>query len=371
MFRGWSWTRRRWSIGCEIGAREVRLVQIQERGDALDLVAEARQLPPGGDLDANEQAAVVAGLVRSMLQTGRYEGSRVVSSLPATDLLCRAIRLAPMPHEELAQATHWKLASELAIKPDRLKSAILTHDRVTESEKPRIEVVAVGAPVDVLERHATMLVDAGLNPQSIDCTAGAMVRGLAFVSDDAASARLVLHVDERSSAIAVAEDGQPRFYRPIAQGLDHFDKALARLLEIPLAQAQAIRLALRNGTTDEWPVPSIPSDRARAAATDAARMFGRELGREVALALLYFQDALGGTAPQDGILLGEPIGADATTALEVQSGASFEPVRQLTRPGWAEALGPVDPDAGWGSWMTSIGLSLYARPDAQHKQRAA
>jgi hypothetical protein len=198
-----------------------------------------------------------------------------------------------------------------------------------------------------------------------------MVRGLDFASEGQAAVRLVLHIDERGAAIAVAEDGQPRFYRPLGQGLDQFDKALSRLLEIPLADARSIRLALRAGGVEDWPVPSIASDRATAAAADAGRMYGRELGREVALAILYYQDALGGAAPHGAALVGEPIGADASTALELQSGVSFEPVRQLSRRGWADALGPVDPDAGWGAWMTAIGLSLYTRPEAPHQQRAA
>jgi hypothetical protein len=103
----------------------------------------------------------------------------------------------------------------------------------------------------------------------------------------------------------------------------------------------------------------VSFQRAREAIADASRMYGRELARQVALAMYYYSTAATSAAPATGIVVGDrTIDPAVLEAVTVQSGIDLAAFDPPAGGAWA-ALRGTDPGRDPSTWATAVGLSLY------------
>jgi hypothetical protein len=354
-------------IGCEVDDRCVRLAQVQ--GDALVAAA----LP----LDAEVAAALLAGgkpphgaaVARDIARVVRaagFRGRRVVSCMPHEQMKCRTLHLAPMPPGELLQAAHWKAATELGLKADRFKCDVIRLRAVTDGGKPREEVMAIGADLEALERHAALLADAGLEPVAIDYATCALARGLSRAAAAATEPDApvpLLQLTEASAVFVVVRAGEVRFVRGLGAGLGRVDVLAAGLLDVRPEQVLDLRAALAapagGPLAGAWPVHGCAEDRARLAFDDAWRLYGRELARDVSLSARYYTGAFDAGLAESGLVVGpRRVGVEALDVLTETSGITFAPLEHLSRPEWQSAISAVS-GGDAGAWLAAIGLALY------------
>jgi Tfp pilus assembly PilM family ATPase len=363
------WLNRAEPIGCHIGGGHVRLAQVRgpSSSNGPQIVVAERPLPSVAEGDA-----AVSAVVREMLGSAGFRGRRVVSCAPPGAARYVTMRLAPMPAAELASAAHWKLASDLGLGTGAFKSAVLNVVEVRDGGKQKTEALVVSATLEHLERHVTVLEAAGLEHVAIDDPACAVARctGVAGVAGGQPAAagdrRVVLELREEEAILAIASGADLAFVRPVGAGLSQLNKTLADLLEVTpdeamVLQARALE-AVRagGGGAGEAERPAnwafaVPFARAREAIADASRMYGRELARQVAMAMYYYSTTAAPAAPESGIVVSDrPVDPAVLEAVTVQSGldlASFDP---KGGGAWA-AIEGQDPS----TWATAVGLSLY------------
>ena len=370
------WLTRAEPIGCHICGGHVRLAQAQglsASGGPRIVVAE-QSLPGGADGDGAAYDAAVAGLVREMLGSGGFRGRRVVSCAPPGAARYVTMRLAPMPPAELANAAHWKLASDLGTGTGAFRSAVLNVVEVRDGGKQKTEALVVSATLEQLERHAAIFAAAGLEHVAIDDPACAAARYTGLVGETGAPAaangdrRVVLELREEEAILTVVSGADLAFVRPVGPGLSQLDKTLADLLEVTPAEALALHAraldAVRTGGgggDDEAARPAnwafaVPFARAREAIADASRMYGRELARQVALAMYYYSTtAAPAAAPEAGVVVGDrSVDAAVLEPVTVQSGLDLSTFDPGANAAWAALAGR---DAS--TWATAVGLSLY------------
>ena len=351
-------------IGCEVDDRCVRLAQV--RGDALVVAA----LP----LDADAAAALAGGKpphgaavardIARLLRAAGFRGRRVVSCLPPEQMKCRTLHLAPMPPGDLLQAAHWKASTELGLKAERFKCDVVRFGAITDGGKPREEVMAIGADVEALERHAALLADAGLEPVAIDYATCALARGLSHAAVIEHNGPVpLLQLTEAGAAFVVVQAGAVRFVRGLGAGLGRVDALAAGLLDVRPEQVLDLRAALaaRAGEpiAGAWPVHGCTEERARLAFADAWRLYGRELARDVSLSARYYTGAFDAGLAESGLVVGpRRVGAEALDVLAETSGITFAPMEHLPRPEWQSAVSALS-GGDAGAWLAAIGLSLY------------
>jgi hypothetical protein len=368
-------------IGCHIGGGHVRLAQV--RGLASPggprIVLDERPLPAGADGAPGAYDEGVAGLVREMLGSGGFRGRRVVSCAPPGAARYVTMRLAPMPPAELANAAHWKLASDLGVGTGAFKSAVLNVVEVRDGGKQKTEALVVSATLEQLERHVAIFDAAGVEHVAIDDPACAVARctGVAALTGGRAGAagagatgdrRVVLELREEEAILTIASGADVAFVRPVGPGLSQLDKTLADLLEVTPAEAlglharvvEAARAGGGAGKDDDaarpanW-VSAVPFARAREAIGDASRMYGRELARQVAMAMYYYSTTAAPAAPEAGVVVGDrSVDAAVLEAVTVQSGLDLSTFDPGANAAWAAVAGR---DAS--TWATAVGLSLY------------
>jgi hypothetical protein len=84
-------------------------------------------------------------------------------------------------------------------------------------------------------------------------------------------------------------------------------------------------------------------------------MYGRELARQVAMAMYYYSTTAAPAAPESGIVVSDrPVDPAVLEAVTVQSGLDLAAFDPKGGGAWA-AIGGQDPS----TWATAVGLSLY------------
>jgi Tfp pilus assembly PilM family ATPase len=293
-----------------------------------------------------------------------------------------------MPPAELANAAHWKLASDLGVETAAFKSAVLNVVEVRDGGKQKTEALVVSATLEQLDRHVAIFDAAGFEHVAIDDAACAVVRctGTAALAGGQAAMtgdrRVLVELREEEAILTIAAGGELTFVRPVGAGLSQLNKTLADLLEVTPAEALALQTRVHDtlrdsgagdatGGSDDPARPAnwafaVPFQRAREAIADASRMFGRELARQVALAMYYYSTTAAPAAPDTGIVVSDrTIDPAVLEAVTVQSGldlAAFDP--KGSGP-WA-AIGRDDPS----TWATAVGLSLYEQDPSGAKEAA-
>lgn len=370
-------------IGCDIGARHVRLAQVQvpASSEPPRILVVEREMPTLPET-APEYPAAVADVLREMRDAAPFTGSRVVSCLPAGNLYYRTMRLAPMPPEELPFAAHWKAAAELSLKPEAFKSGVLNFGSIREGEKQKIEALVLGATVEQLERHVSLLSGAGLRPMAIDASICAVARclGSDLCGADAGSAqrRVVLELRDDTAMLAVTAGSDLAFARPVGAGLGQLDQLLGNLLEMTPDEARALQAAVAAAGAvgdaapqpSDWKYTKLTVARAAESIADASRMYGRELAREVALSMHHYASAFAMAAPESGtVICDRAMDTAALEAVTVQSGIDFALFSGGDRPAWAQAA-TVAGRGGPGLWAAAVGLSLH-QPESPAQAKGA
>ncbi len=354
------------TIGCDGSGGYLRLAQVQGmRQGRPRLVVAERELPQLPDEDPG-YAVAVSNLLRDMLRSAPFRGTRIVSCLPARAMHHRTMRLAPMPEQELLQAAHWKAAAELGIKPDALKSAVLVSATIREGAKQKTEALVVAAPIEELDRHLAILQRAALKPVAIDASVCAVARCLGsdeLWGADVPPQRVILELRQDATMLAVVGGTELAFARPVGEGLALLDQMLGDLLEVPAVEAHKLYLAGLAASAadagDHELAPGFVASRVREAIADASRMYGRELARQVALSMHYYATTFAAAPPEIGTVVSDrAIDAAGLEAVTVQSGIDFT-VFDVSGTAVGAQLQAELPGAELGAWAAAIGLSLY------------
>jgi Tfp pilus assembly PilM family ATPase len=370
------WLNSPYPIGCELAKRYVRMVQLLElRNGGVELAVETRAVADGGADDPDRRMAAVTRAIKEIWRAGRFRGRQVVGVLPPEFVWYRTMRLAPMPSQELPSAAHWQAAKELGMNAQVFKSSSIRLGTVRETGTQKIEVATIGAALGVLGNHADAIIEAGLLPVAIDaapCAAARLLTEESVRGPGGNEPLMFVDIRAKGSVVAVAAAGEVKFLHTVGGGWSRVLDLLCSRIKLSPAQTQALSDALQAGAAVGAELAAQQEIAAEALAeglADAWGVFGRELAREVSMALNHYCDFLGGAVPGSATMIGEGgAPAELIGALAESSGLEFHPVAEVLGAPWAEALGG---GTDVGSWVVAAGLSLYHGLSKEMSQRKA
>jgi type IV pilus assembly protein PilM len=311
-------------IGLDIGTNAVRVVEIEPAAD-LPLVTTFGQvaLPPGAMRDGEvvDRAAVAAAIQRLWKELSLRKGE-VRVGVASTRVLVRTLDLPMMSESDLAGALRFQ-AQELI--PIPLEDAVLDFqvledlpvgepgpDGAPPAQMQRILLAA--AHKDTVGNLVAAVRAAGLTVNAVDLVPLALIRAIGRrVADEGVGAEAIVSVGGGVTVMVVHEAGLPRFVRVLGLGGRILTDAIARDLEIPFEQAEALKRQTEQA-------PEQIAERARAAMTRPLA----ELVEQIRGSLDYYRAQPGaprllrvtltggasltpGLAPQLGALVGLPV----------------------------------------------------------------
>jgi type IV pilus assembly protein PilM len=227
------------SLGLDIGSSYVKLVALSRRPEqwALKHVA-LSSLPEGSIVDGEvmDSGAVADSIEALFTQLGLDE-RRVISGISGRAVIVKPIRIPTTNPDELAQSVSWEAEQYLPSLDD-----VNLDYHVIETGENFTEVLLVAAKRERLEAHLMILRLAGLEALAIDVDSFALGNCFELAEPEAARGTVALvNVGASLTNVNVLSAGSPRFTRDISFGGYNYTEALARELELSVADAEAAK----------------------------------------------------------------------------------------------------------------------------------
>ncbi len=356
-------------IGIDVGNHTVRMIQFTRDGDRLvAIAAAARQLDRDLQHDGGEPYhQAVSHAVRDMLSSGKFQGHRAISCLPAAALQYKNIRLPKMPYDELASAVGWEAGERLKLSSEVMNIQFFDAGEVFQGQETRQEVIILAAPKRFIEDHIKSLQACDLELLAIEAVPAALARcttpEITNEDENNDAVRVVIDIGHSGTKVLITRGKRICFFKLIEIGGRHMNEAIASNMELPASAAAEVR--------KEWMAgQSTPESDARIIA--ALGPVVQDMAREINLCLRYYSVTFRGRRPEEAIVVGGEAGnlwlwaklceeADLKPSPdEHMTGLDLTPVH--------DAVGGPDQ---WAAWTVAVGLSQRQITAPKRKSRGA
>lgn len=282
-------------VGLDIGTSALRAVELvieDGRPPVLEAFGQVG-LAPGVIADGEiRDRAQVTSAIRRLWRKGGFKTHRVRLGVAGLRAITREIELPPVPPEEVTAAVTLQAEDIVPFPVERTSIASAVISRTEDADGlPLIRVLVAAAHRDVIDGLVAAVEDAGLEPEAIDLGTAALSRAFTLpggTSDPEA----VVSVGAGLTMVVVHHGGTLQFVRTIDTGGDTVTRALASSLDIPFADAEALKRRLGDdGQHDP-------------AAVRAAATVVDQLADEVRSSLRFFAGMPGRTQPVRVLLTG-------------------------------------------------------------------
>ncbi|HXW34271.1 MAG TPA: type IV pilus assembly protein PilM [Acidimicrobiales bacterium] len=338
-------------VGLDIGASAVRAAELDVGSGAPSLIAFGQVgLPPGAidDGEVKDESAVADAITR-LWRNGGFKSKSVIVGLAGLRAITREIDLPYVPDNEIDSAVRFQSEEVIPFPPEKtLLSAQVLADYQSPDGAQMRRVLVAAAHRDLVDGVVSVVERAGLQVEGIDLVSSALVRALVNPVTLTEQPEAIVTVGAGLTVVVVHQMGRPQFVRTIGTGGNAATEAVSGALDLPLADAEALKRRLNE------PFPQAQ------AAMSAVQGHINELVGEIRNSIQYFA-SLPGRAPISKVLitgggsqlLGFRDQLEANVRIPVQA---VSPLARLNlgkldlRPEQAAAIDPV--------LATPIGLAL-------------
>lgn len=241
-------------IGVDFGSDCLRMAQVELIDNEHHLVAAASaDVPPHVRNEPTAKFAFFADAVRDLLAQGNFRGRRVILSLPASLMHIQHLRVPKMDEEALKKGLAWEARGKLPFDPSQAVLRHLIAGEVYHDQEPKYEVILMAARRDLVDQYLAAankarLTVVGMNVEpkaTIDCFSHIYRRAA-----DVEATTCYVDIGCTASRATIARGGKIQFARVIPIGGEHFSRAVATALRIPLDQARQMRVQLAEGAEE-------------------------------------------------------------------------------------------------------------------------
>lgn len=171
-------------IGVDLGSSSVKLVQLSGAGKGLDLIAAAQaEVPHAIRKNPSALQEWYVETVRELISGKPFKETRVITCLPARELLVQHLRLAKMDEEQLAKALPWEAQGKVPFDIHRARLRHILAGEVYEGSETKQEVILLAASHNVAEQHLSFIERAKLQIDSINVEPCALVNCFSHLLD--------------------------------------------------------------------------------------------------------------------------------------------------------------------------------------------
>lgn len=294
-------------VGVDFGVGALKLLQVRPEEPPALIAAASVETPIDLLRDDNKRLDFQLAALGKLIKEGRFDGRRVVCSIPSSQTWCKHMQLAKsdaMPMNEQVAAA---VSMQLGCDPGAL---VYRHVEVegAMSAAGKVEVICMATPRDFIKKLLSGLKEQRLEPVGMHSEFAAAIRSFESVNRRAADqtkTTLYLDLGCGTSKVVIAHGASMVFARPIDVGGRLFDETIANQTKWDLPEVRRVRFALEN---------LCPSRSRPAAATPASTLPG--------MALLAAGMRSGGAEPATAVV---PVAAPSTPEPDLT-----EPIEMLT-----------------------------------------
>lgn len=232
-------------VGVDIGTDSIRAVEVSGVGKKLVVLRHAELALPDGAVRSGEVSEIntVSERLRQLWSLGKFRSRDVILGVGSPKVLVRDLSVPKLAPKELIASLPAYVQDMLPVPvADALLDFYPTSEGTSENG-PIVNGLLVAAVKESVLANVNAAQKAGLSVVGVDLIPFAMTRVLSQPG-------LVAYIDvgARTTNVIVAANGVPQFVRIIATGGYDLTQALAVRLELPIAQAEQLKLSLGLGT---------------------------------------------------------------------------------------------------------------------------
>ena len=237
-------------VGLDIGTSAVRAAELDVSLKPPQLLNYGQTgLLPGSVVDGEiHDATAVSEAVRRLWKSGQFSTTSVIVGIAGLRAITREIELPFVPDNEVDSAVRFHSEEVIPFPPDKtiLSSQILSDYTSPEGAKMR-RVLVAAAHADLVEGVVAVAEGAGLVVKGVDLVSSALVRAISGgATDDQPEA--IVSVGAGLTVVVIHQNGRPQFVRTIGSGGNATTAAIASALDLPLADAEALKRRLGDPT---------------------------------------------------------------------------------------------------------------------------
>jgi type IV pilus assembly protein PilM len=229
----------------DFGSDSLRLAQVDlSEGEHQLVAAASTDVPAHVRNDPSARASFFAEALRDLLASGNFRGRKAILSLPASLMFIQHMRMPRIDEEALKKALPWELRGKLPIDPSQALLRHLVAGEIYHDQDPKNEVIVMAARRDLVDQLLASAAKAKLDVIGMNVEPKALIDCFSRVyrrKSDAEATTCYLDIGCNSSRAIIARGTQILFARIIQIGGEHFSRAVATQLKIPLEEARLLR----------------------------------------------------------------------------------------------------------------------------------
>lgn len=295
----------KYPIGIDIGSYAVRMVQLEDRGgQAMVTASSIQSLNPGLPANGASRDQAVGEAIQQCLADGQFKGNTVVTSLPASSVIYKNIRIPAMPPNEIRAAVAWEASDRLHLSLDDVELQYLNVGEVRQGDENKQEIILLAVKKNIINQHIALLAQSNLVPTAVEAAPSALARWANYHQDpdDIDAASVVLDLGYDTSKILICRHGRVLFYKQIDSAGRQINEYLSGKLNLGVEDIDEARINLIKRSVDEEdsdaPSQRVGEPTMERVLVEAQRLIASELTREINLCMRYFSVTFRGQRPE-------------------------------------------------------------------------
>lgn len=242
-------------VGLDIGSSSIKVIEMEPTGDTHRLkeygVAE---LLPEAIVDGEiMDRQLVVETIQNLFESKKLKARRVVSAVSGRAVIVKKILMDRLAEEDAREAIHWEAEQHV---PYDINDVSLDFQILDGEINPKqMQVLLVAAKRDMLNAHADLIREAGLQPVVIDVDSFAVQNAvLANYDFTAEEVVALINIGAEITNINIIQNGMPHFTQDLSLGGNTFVEAIMKRNNVSHDEALA---AIRGDEAPSFDMNSV------------------------------------------------------------------------------------------------------------------
>jgi type IV pilus assembly protein PilM len=237
--------RSRKTIGLDIGSSSIKVVQLKDVPEGLELEAAGIVANPIfglKDEEVENVGSIMAATIKDLLSENNIKGMNVVSSISGPDVSIQYFEFPRLSPEELRGAVMLE-AGEVIPNIENMDMDFQVLSDEGEEASERMKVLCAAVPKAVSEQRIRVIEQTGLNPVIVDIDSLAIINCFLELVGEAFADQIliILNVGACITNLGILQKGKLQFIRDISFGGDDITTAIKRERKISLEEAEHLK----------------------------------------------------------------------------------------------------------------------------------
>lgn len=232
-------------FGLDLDDLSVKVVELDSKGKSDRVRSYGLSLIPSGALVDGTivKPDVVAETIREAMRGAKPKPIRsksVFCSLPENKAFVRIVDMPVMKDDEIREAIKWQIEENIPLGIEQVYYNWRALSRSFSEDKGKRSVILVAVARSAVDSTLEVMRLAGLEVVGMEVES--LAQAYSLIGESATGTTLVIDVADRRTSLLFAVEGIPCFTSGLPVSAQMFTEAIARGLNIPNAEAEALKI---------------------------------------------------------------------------------------------------------------------------------